>query len=172
MMWVCRVRMSGTSFFCKLWQEESTKTAKFCTKNVKLLRRIFERRALLCRISAHPHVSSSEAHRAAPQVSLRTIPHIFQLNSAGRSFGTPHPSTDVHEEAEEVKVVVDRVAHRQEGRPGGEGGGRVVSVQRGPEAELELAFVAPVGAGHVSAVLPFSARVGLELQLGSSNTLG
>ena len=71
----------------------------------------------------------------------------------------------MHEEAEEPKVVVDRVARRQERHPGGEWGGRIVSVQRGPEAERELALVAPVGAGHVAAVLPFRARVGLELQL-------
>ena len=71
----------------------------------------------------------------------------------------------MHEEAEEPKVVVDRVARRQEGRPRGEWCGRVVSVQRSPEAERELALVAPVGAGHVAAILPFRARVGLELQL-------
>ena len=36
---------------------------------------------------------------------------------------------DVHEEAEEPKVVVDRVARRQQGRPRGEWGGSIVGVQ-------------------------------------------
>ena len=58
----------------------------------------------------------------------------------------------VHEEADEPKVVVDRVARRKQGRPRGELGGRIVSVQRGPKAERELALVAPVSC--VAVLLP------------------
>ena len=64
--------------------------------------------------------------------------------------------------------MVDRAARRQEGRPGGEGGGRAVGVQRGPEAGV---WCKPAGT-TISRAVGQTGMSGLTWELRAERAVG